>query len=44
LVFDEFFDRQHELKAAEEFIADHQVKLKCVGATIGLQQVAFEIL
>lgn len=44
LVFDEFFDRHHELKAAEEFISDTQVKLKCLGATTGLQQVAFEIL
>jgi hypothetical protein len=44
LVFDEFFDRQHELKAADEFIADAHVKLNCLGVTTGLQQVAFEVL
>lgn len=44
LVFDEFFDRQHELKAAEEFLADTQTKLKCLAGATGLEQVAFEVL
>jgi len=44
LMFDEFFDRNHELKALEEFLADTpSLRLKCVAATNDLAQVAFTV-
>jgi O-methyltransferase len=44
LIFDELFDREHELKALDEFLEKHPIKLECVGATQGLTQAAFRIL
>ena len=44
LVFDELFDREHELKALDEFLAIHPCKLACVGATSGLTQAAFRVV
>jgi len=44
LVFDEFFDRNHELKALDEFLADTPtLRLNCIAATDDLAQVAFTI-
>jgi O-methyltransferase len=43
LVFDELFDREHELKALEEFINENHIGLECVGATRALTQVAFRV-
>ena len=43
-VFDELFDRDHELKALEELIAEEDLKLECIGATRGLTQAAFRVL
>lgn len=44
LVFDELYDRDHELKALDEFLAEHPMTLECLGATPGLTQAAFRIL
>ena len=44
LVFDELYDRDHELKALDEFLAEHPMTLECIGATLGLTQAAFRIL
>lgn len=44
LIFDEFFDREHELKAFSEFLADEQVKVECLAATHALSQAAFRIV
>jgi O-methyltransferase len=43
LIFDEFFDREHELKAFNEFLADEKIRIECLGATRALSQVAFRI-
>jgi len=43
LVFDEFFDREHELKAFDEFLRDTGMKVECLAATRALTQVAFRI-
>jgi O-methyltransferase len=43
LIFDEFFDRDHELKALEEFTDRTRMGLECVGATATLTQVAFRV-
>jgi hypothetical protein len=44
LIFDEFFDRNHELKALAEFLTDDpSLRLKCVAATKDLAQVAFAV-
>ncbi len=44
LIFDEFFDREHELKALSEFLNDENLSLRCLAATRALSQVAFEVL
>lgn len=43
LIFDEFFDREHELKAFNEFLKEHPLKLECLAGTRSLTQVAFRI-
>lgn len=43
LLFDEIFDRNHELKALDEFITDTGTKLECLGVTVALQQAAFRV-
>lgn len=43
LIFDELFDRNHELKALQEFLDSTRVTLECLGATDAFQQVAFRI-
>ncbi len=43
LVFDEFFDRDHELKAFTEFLQSFPMGIECLGATRALTQVAFRI-
>ncbi len=44
LIFDEFFDREHELKALNEFLNDEKLNLRCLAGTRALSQVAFELL
>jgi O-methyltransferase len=44
LIFDEFFDREHELKALNEFLEDERIRVKCLAATRALTQAAFEIV
>ena len=44
LLFDELFDRDHELKALDEFMVQYPVSLACVAATRGLTQAAFKVL
>jgi hypothetical protein len=41
LIFDEFADREHELKAFEECLTETGMSVECVGATKALTQVAF---
>jgi hypothetical protein len=43
-VFDELFDRDHELKALEELLESGKVEVECIGATKGLTQAAFRVL
>jgi len=43
LVFDEFFDREHEMKAFTEFLEEFPMTVECVAATQALSQVAFRI-
>jgi Methyltransferase domain len=43
LIFDEFFDREHEMKALTEFMQDERMSLKCLAATRALSQTAFQI-
>ena len=43
LIFDEFFDREHELKAFTEFLQEFPMTIECVAATRALSQVAFRI-
>jgi hypothetical protein len=43
LIFDELFDREHELKALDEFLSKHPFRLECIGATRGMTQAAFRI-
>ena len=44
LIFDEFFDREHEMKALSEFLGEVPLKLECLAATKSLSQVAFRIV
>lgn len=44
LIFDEFFDREHEMKAFSEFLGEVPLKLECIAATKALTQVAFRIV
>jgi len=43
VIFDEFFDREHELKAFNEFLHDEKLKVKCIAASRALTHVAFQI-
>jgi len=43
LIFDEFFDREHEMKAFNEFLREESFSIECLGATRSLSQVAFRI-
>ncbi len=43
LICDEFFDREHEVKALTEFLGDTGAKLECLAATRALTQVAFRL-
>jgi Methyltransferase domain len=43
LIFDEFFDRDHELRALEEFTDQTHMGLECIGVTATLTQVAFRV-
>ena len=42
LIFDEFCDRLHELKAFREFLASTRMRFEFLGATENLEQVAFQ--
>jgi O-methyltransferase len=42
IIFDEFCDRLHELKAFDEFLQATGMKFRFVGATKTLEHVAFE--
>jgi O-methyltransferase len=43
IIFDEFYDRDHEIKALEEFTDRTHLGLECLGATSALTQVAFRV-
>lgn len=43
LIFDEFFDREHEMKAFNEFLKEEPFGIECLGGTQSLTQVAFRI-
>jgi hypothetical protein len=42
LIFDEFCDRYHELKAFDEYLSNG-LRVNCLGATRTLEQVAFQV-
>jgi hypothetical protein len=42
VIFDEFCDRLHELKAFDEFLETTQMRFRFLGGTENLEQVAFE--
>lgn len=44
LIFDEFFDREHEIKAFAEFLKDTGMCVECIAATRALTQVAFRVV
>lgn len=44
LIFDEFFDREHEMKAFNEFLKDEKATVECLAATRALSQTAFRIV
>lgn len=41
IYFDEFWDRHHELKAFEEFLAETRMSFELLAATYGMREVAF---
>lgn len=43
LIFDEIFDRDHELKALTEFLNEHPFAIECLAATRTLTQAAFRL-
>ena len=43
LILDEFFDREHELKAFTEFLDEARLTVECLAATRALTQAAFRI-
>ncbi|HZV34628.1 MAG TPA: TylF/MycF/NovP-related O-methyltransferase [Verrucomicrobiae bacterium] len=43
LIFDEIYDREHELKAFSEFMDENRIKVECIAATRTLTQAAFRI-
>lgn len=42
IIFDQFCDRLHELRAWSEFLKETQIKCRFIAATINLEQVTFE--
>ena len=42
-ILDEFFDREHELKAFTEFLNEESLAVECLAATRSLSQAAFRI-
>jgi Macrocin-O-methyltransferase (TylF) len=42
IIFDEFCDRQHELRAFHEFLHETEMTFRFIGATQNLEQVGFE--
>lgn len=44
IIFDELFDREHELKALDEFLQSFPMELECIGATAGYTQAAFRVI
>jgi len=44
LIFDEFFDREHEMKAFSEFLDDAKVQVVCLAATRALSQTVFRVV
>lgn len=42
--FDEFADRNHELKAFAEFLAESGLRFKCLAANRTLQHVLFQVI
>ncbi len=44
LIFDELFDREHELKALTEFMDEASLVVECLAATSALSQAAFRII
>lgn len=44
LIFDEFFDREHELKAYTEFLQASRQEVECLAATRSRTQAAFRII
>jgi hypothetical protein len=42
VIFDEFCDRLHELRAFKEYLAAFSAGFRCLGATANLEHVAFE--
>jgi|ERR1043166_7469243 hypothetical protein len=44
LIFDELFDREHELKAFTEYLDSGPIKVECLGGTRSLTQAAFRVL
>lgn len=44
IIFDELFDREHELKALDEFLDSNPMHLECIGATAGFTQAAFRVI
>ena len=43
IIFDELWDREHELKAFNEFLDEHHLSIECLAATRTLSQAAFRI-
>jgi hypothetical protein len=44
LLFDEFFDREHELRAFDEFLHSSGAQVECIAATDTLTQAAFRVI
>ncbi len=44
LIFDEFWDREHELKAFSEFLIDTGMLVECLAVTEGLRQASFKVI
>lgn len=42
LIFDEFCDRLHELRAFDEYLAATRSRFRCVACSTNLEHVAFE--
>ncbi len=44
IIFDELYDREHELKALDEYMISNPITLQCIGATGGYTQAAFRVI